>query len=105
MFLYTDNTELVNMGFKALYAVGIGNILSSVSWIIFSAISATGNTKIALILETLTLVCYLASVYFFVLLFPNRIEIIWSAENVYQIVLGLLSVWYLRTKHWVKKEI
>ena len=105
MSLYTDNTELVNMGFKALYVVGIGGILSSVSWVIFSAISATGNTMIALFLESFTLMCYLFSVYFFALEFPNHLEIIWSSENIYQILLGVLSVLYLRTRHWKRKEI
>jgi len=103
--LYTDNTELINMGFKALYVVGMANILSSVAWTIFSAISATGNTMIALFIESVTLIGYLASVYFFASEFPNRIEIIWCSENIYQIVLGLLSVLYLRTNHWVKKKI
>jgi len=105
MSLYTDNMELIDMGFKALYVVGIANILSSVAWIVFSAISATGNTMIALFIEAFTLVCYLASVYFFASKFPNRIEIIWCSENVYHILLGLLSVLYLRTNHWTKKEI
>jgi len=104
MSLYTDNIELVNMGFKSLYVVGIANILSF-TWIIFSAISATGNTMIALFVEFITLICYLASVYFFALEFPNRIEIIWCAENIYQILIGILSVLYLRTNHWKKKEI
>ena len=103
--LYTDNMELVNMGFKALYVVGIAVILNSVAWIIFSAISATGNTMIALFIESFTIVCYLASVYFFAFEFPNRIEIIWCGENVYPIVLFFLSVWYLSTNHWTKKEI
>ena len=103
--LYTDHFELINMSYKSLYVVGIANILSSVAWIIFSAISATGNTVIALILESFTLVCYLSSVYFFASRFPDRIEIIWCGEYVYQVVLGLLSVWYLRTNHWIKKEI
>jgi len=105
MSLYTDNMKLVDLGFKALYVVGVANILSSVAWIIFSAISATGNTMIALFVESFTLICYLVSVYFFTATFPNRIEIIWCAENVYQILLGLLSVLYLRTMHWTKKEI
>ena len=105
MSLYTDNMELVDLGFKALYVVGVANIFSSVAWIIFSAISATGNTMIALFVEAFTLVCYLSSVYFFAMTFPNRIEIIWCSENVYQILLCLLSVLYLRTNHWTKKEI
>jgi Na+-driven multidrug efflux pump len=105
MSLYTDDAEIIRLGFKALYIVGIASIGNSVVWIIFTAISATGNTMIALFLETLTIVCYLSSIYFLASEFPNRIEIIWSAEIVYQIVIGLLSVFYLRTNHWVNKKI
>jgi len=105
MSLYTDDTGLIEMGFKSLYVVGIANILSSVVWIIFSAISASGNTMIALFVESFTLVLYLASVFFFASHFSNRLEIIWCSEYVYQILLGLLSVLYLRTNHWTKKKI
>ena len=105
MSLYTDDIGLINMGFKALYVVGVSNILSSVAWTIFSAISATGNTMIALFVESFTLVCYLASIYYFTSQFPNRLEIIWCGENVYQLLLGLLSILYLRTNHWMKKKI
>ena len=105
MSLYTDNMELVDIGFKALYVLGIANIFSSVAWTIFSAISATGNTMIALFVEGFTLVCYIASIFLFASHFPNRLEIIWCSENVYQVLLGLISVLYLRTNHWVKKKI
>ena len=104
MSLYTNDAGLIELGFKALYVIGFANVLSAVAWIIFSAISATGNTMIALFLESFTLVCYIASVYFFASQYSNRIEIIWCAEYVYHILLGLLSVLYLRTNHWVKKE-
>ena len=105
MSLYTNDIELINIGFKALYVVGMAAILHSVSWIIFSAISATGNTMVALFIEAFTLMCYLFSVHFFAYGYPNRIEIIWCSESVYHVLLGLLSVLYLRTNHWVKKEI
>jgi Na+-driven multidrug efflux pump len=105
MSLYTDDIELINLGFKSFYVVGIASILHSVAWVIFSAISATGNTMIALFVESSTLACYLSSVYFLASKFPDRIEIIWSAENIYQILLCLFSILYLRTGHWKKKEI
>jgi putative MATE family efflux protein len=104
MSLYTDNIELINMGIKALYVVGVANILSSVSGIIFSAISATGNTMIALVIEVFTLMCYLVSVNYFATNFSDRLEIIWCSEYVYLTVIGLLSVLYLRTNHWKKKD-
>jgi Na+-driven multidrug efflux pump len=105
MSLYTTDIDLINLGFKSLYVVGVACILHSVAWTVFSAISATGNTMIALFVESSTLVCYLAMVYLFASKFPNRIEIIWSAENIYQILLLVFSILYLRTGHWKKKEI
>ena len=105
MSLYTDSAELIEMGFKSLYVVGVANILSAAVWVLFSAISATGNTMIALFVEAFTLVCYLSSVYYFAKYFPTRVEIIWCSEFVYQILLGLISILYLRTNHWKKKII
>ena len=105
MSLYTSNTELIDIGFRAMYVVGMANILASISWIVFSAISATGNTKIALYLESGTLFIYLFFVYYFAKNFPNRLEIIWLSENIYSFLLGIVSILYLRSKHWVKKEI
>jgi len=105
MFLYTNDVELINIGYKAFYTIGIATILNSVAWIIFSAVSATGNTMIALFLESTMLVGYLASIYLFVNNFPNRMEVIWCSEIVCAVLIGLLSVLYLRTNHWVKKEI
>ena len=104
MSLYTNDMNLINMGFKALYIVGISNIMSSVIWIIFSAISATGNTMIALFVETSAIVCYLFSIYFFASNFPQRLEIIWCSEIVYQVFLCLFSILYLRTGHWKNKK-
>ena len=105
MLLYTDDMEIVGMGYKALYIIGIANIISSIAWVIFSTISATGNTKIALFVETSVTVCYLASILFCVSKFPDRIEIIWSSEIIYYVLLGIFSMLYLMTGHWKKKVI
>lgn len=107
MSLYTNNTThyLIAIGFKALYVVGFANIISAISWTIFSAISATGNTMVALFVESTTLVTYLVVMYLLTTHFPHNLEIMWSAEIVYQIVLGLLSVWYFSGTHWQRKKI
>ncbi|MDR1762097.1 MAG: hypothetical protein LBR55_06570, partial [Bacteroidales bacterium] len=96
---------LIEIGFRALYVVGFANILSAFSWTIFSAISATGNTMIALFVESITLVAYLIAIYLLAKHFPHKLELIWGGEIVYQIVLGVLSVWYFSGTHWQKKKI
>jgi putative MATE family efflux protein len=105
MGFYTENQHLIDIGFKAMFVVGFANVLSAVAWTIFSAISATGNTMMAMFLEAFTLACYLGSIHFFALHYPHNLEVIWSAEIVYQIVLGLLSLWYFSSKHWTRKRI
>jgi putative MATE family efflux protein len=105
MFLYTDDVELIEIGFKSLYVIGIAAILHSIVWIIFSAVSATGNTMIALFLETISIAAYFVAIYTLAANYPTRIEYIWSSEIVYQLFIGALSILYLRTNHWVKKEI
>ncbi|MDR0941258.1 MAG: MATE family efflux transporter, partial [Bacteroidales bacterium] len=107
MSLYTkpETHYLIEIGFRALYVVGFANILSAFSWTIFSAISATGNTMVALFVEGITLVVYLVTIYLLVRHFPHNLECIWGGEIVYQIVLGLISVWYFSGTHWQKKKI
>lgn len=107
MSLYTkpDTQYLIEIGYRALYVVGFAIILSSFSWTVFSAISATGNTMIALFIEGITLVVYLIAIYMLANNFPRNLELIWCSEIVYQIALGALSVWYFTGKHWQKKKI
>ena len=61
--------------------------------------------KKALFVESITLVTYLVAMYLLTSHFPHNLEIMWSAEIVYQIVLGLLSVWYFSGTHWQRKRI
>ncbi len=105
MSLYTkpDTQYLIEIGFRALYVVGFANIISAFSWT--SAISATGNTMVALFVESITLVAYLIAIYLLATYFPHNLELIWGSEIVYQIVLGLLSIWYFSGTHWQKKKI
>jgi len=105
MAIYTNNAELIEIGFKSLYIVGIATIFSAVGGIIFSSVSATGNTKIALFLETITLIFYVLIANYFAHNFANNLEIIWTVEIFYNLLLGFISILYLKTNHWMKKEI
>jgi len=103
MSLYTSDTDLIEIGFRALYVIGLANVLTAVAWVIFSAISATGNTMIALFVESSATVFYVASAIILAANFPAQIEVIWSSELVYYSLLGIISVIYLKTGHWKKK--
>jgi Na+-driven multidrug efflux pump len=105
MSLYTTDASLIEMGLNGLYIVAFAGILGGISWIIFMAVSATGNTQIAVVIEIFTTVAYVFAIYTLANTFSDRISLVWLSEIVYCIVLGIGSVIYLSTNHWKKKVI
>jgi putative MATE family efflux protein len=105
MSLYTPNEVLINMGINGLWIVALANIIGGVTWTVFTAISATGNTQIALLIETVTTIVYVCVIYVLAHIFANRISFVWFSELVYYVVMGVGSFVYLSTNHWTKKQI
>lgn len=77
----------------------------SVSGITFSAISGTGNTKAALILESLALVIYSIYMYWIVLVQQASTAVCWTVEYVYWGCLLISSVLYLKYAKWQDKKV
>jgi Na+-driven multidrug efflux pump len=105
MRLYTADATLIEMGVNGLCIVALATIVGGTAWVIFVSISATGNTQIALLIECLTTVLYVTTIYFLAHAFADRIGLVWLSELVYFGVMGIGSVIYLSTNHWVKKQI
>jgi len=60
---YTKDIELINATVPVLQVVTFSLLLFSVSFIIFSAISGTGKTTLAFLIEAVTIFVYLSGVY------------------------------------------
>jgi len=73
--------------------------------ILFNGVLGTANTKIALGIETITLVFYLASAWLFAVKLHLQIEYVWTAEFVYSSSIGVLSYWYLKKGNWRSKVV
>jgi len=80
-------------------------IFFSITNVIFTGVSGTGNTQIALLLEAVTLVCYLITAYILAVHLHLPVALVWLSELAYFIVLGTLSVFYLRYGNWRDKKI
>ncbi len=103
--LYTADMSLIEIGLNGVYIVAFANVLYGFTGIAFSAVSATGNTNIAMFIETFAVVIYVFVAYFLASNFADRISMVWFTEVVYYVLLGVGSFIYLSTKHWTKKEI
>ncbi len=105
MKLYTADVSLIEIGLNGLYIVAFANVIYGFTGIAFSAVSATGNTKIAMFIETFAVVIYVFVAYFLTEKFAENISMVWFTEVTYYVLLGLGSMLYLSTNHWKKKKI
>lgn len=103
--VYTNNFELVSATLPTIRVVSVAMIFCGVSSIIFNAISGTGNTRSAFVIEVVTLFFYVSYVYYFAVIIRSSVEIVWMSEFVYWGIIGVLSYWYLKKGNWRKKEI
>ncbi|MDR2906843.1 MAG: MATE family efflux transporter [Bacteroidales bacterium] len=103
--LYTADMSLIQIGLNGVYIVALANVVYGFTGIAFSAVSATGNTNIAMGIELIAVAFYIVAIYLLAFNFAERISLVWFSEIVYYVMLGIGSFIYLSTKHWTKKEI
>jgi len=103
--IYTDDPLLVS-GTRTVFYVVISALLPlalAVNW--FSAVSGTANTKVALTIETTTIVLYLVYVYYITFVANASLTVIWTSEFVYSVLLGILSYFYIKSGRWQKIKV
>ena len=100
----TSDKQLIQDAIGSLYVVCGAMILFCVSFILFSGVSGTGNTKIALLLETGNIIIYLIYVYVCSRI-QTSVEWVWVAEILYWLLMGIFSLIYLKSNHWKKLSL
>lgn len=77
----------------------------SIGTVVFNSISGTGNTSIALFLETITMVFYGFAIWYIVIYKHSSVALCWTVEYVYWGILLILSLLYLKKGNWQAKKI
>lgn len=103
--IYTENASLITESIPVLKVVSVAMIFCAFGSIIFNAVSGTGNTRTALVLEFVTLFFYIGYVFYTSVISPQPTHIIWMSEFVYWGIIGLFSYLYLRYGNWAKKVL
>jgi multidrug resistance protein, MATE family len=85
--------------------VSLGVLCMSVATVWLNAVTGTGNTKINLLIEIITITLY--SIYIWMVLKVWNLSLVWAwgSELLYWIVLFILSFLYIRSGKWKKKVI
>ncbi len=103
--IFTDDPTLVAGSFHSLYVMSFSTLLSAPAFILFNAVSGTGNTRAGFILEMMAITVYTAFVYFFIVRQKPDVALCWTAEYVYAIVMITLSYAYLKSGKWKGKQV
>jgi putative MATE family efflux protein len=103
--IYTNNQLLIQDCLPTLYVVSISSLFLTIGFVFFSGVSGTGMTKISFLIEVIVIVVYVLGTYLLVNLPATSIELVWSIEIFYGILIGALSFAYLKLGNWQNKII
>lgn len=103
--IYTNDALLAAASVPSLYVICIAAISMSFGMTFFEAVSGTGNTIHALWLEVMVLIAYSGSVWFFAKVINTHVAYVWTSEITYGLLIGIVSLIYIRSARWCRKTI
>lgn len=103
--IYTNEPDLITDSIPSVYVICVAMLIASVANVLFNSVSGTGNTQAALILEVVTLVFYGAYIFFVGIWLKASIEICFTIEILYYMLLLATSYIYFKKAKWQNKKI
>lgn len=103
--LTTSDVHLIEDSLKSLYVIFGAMMFLSTGFVLFSGVSGTGNTKVAMYIEIFNIIVYVAYVYICVFILHASIEWVWTTEIIYWALMGILSYLYLKSGRWKGKKL
>ena len=103
--IYTDIPDLQDAAVHSLWVMCSAYLLLVPANVYFQAVSGTGNTRTALVMELITLVFYVAYITYIILYLKLDVALCWTSEMVYSIFILLLCWWYIKGGRWQEKRI
>jgi putative MATE family efflux protein len=103
--IYTNDVSLIEATIPSYYIIIVALFLFAMVSILFNGLLGTANTNVSFLIEAITLSAYLTFAWFMAVHLHVKIEMVWTSEFVYSLILGTLSYWYLKKGNWRGKVI
>ncbi len=97
---FTDELHLIEATIPLLRVISMALAAFAFGMILFSGLSGTGKTFVALLIEIAAITFYLATAFFLAIVMDASAPVVWFVEVLYFTLLGLFSILYLRTGKW-----
>lgn len=98
--IYTNNQDLILAAIPSVYVIAVGAVAICIGAMFLDAVSGTGNTMKALILETIILVLYTIYICIIAYYIKAEIHIVWTSEVVYGFLLAAICWSYMKFANW-----
>jgi len=103
--VYTNEQSLISMALPIMHIITIASVLLAFALVLFNGVSGTGKTNVSLFLELGILALYIFATFALAIVFSQSLAIVWTVELLYGALLTLISFIYLKSNHWVGKEL
>ena len=101
----TSDPVLIHDSIGSFYIVCGAMVLFCTSFVLFSGVSGTGNTKVAMLMEIVNIFIYLIYVFVCAQVIGASVEWVWVVEILYWLLMGVFSYIYLKSNHWKKIKL
>ena len=102
--IYTDDAALALKSEPVLYTIYVGAVVMAAAMIYFEFVSGTGNTFLALVMETGVLFFYIVYIYLATQVFCFPIRWVWCSEWVYSVLMLVASLIFMKVYPWHEKS-
>jgi putative MATE family efflux protein len=103
--VFTSDQDLILASVPSFYIILASLFFFSIMNNIFNTVLGTGNTRITLLIEIITLVIYVLYTYMIAIVLRQPVHIVWTSECVYAAFIGIFSMLYLKYGRWRDKTI
>lgn len=102
---YSQGDEFIAEAIPIVRIVSVALLMMSVGTIWLNAVTGTGNSRVNLMIELITIVVYVAYVYVVLEYWNLSIDWGWGSEWVYWISMFSMSFFYMKSSRWKGKVI
>ncbi|MBX9785659.1 MAG: MATE family efflux transporter [Chitinophagaceae bacterium] len=99
------SSEFVKAAVPALRIVTVGMMFMSFSVVWLNAVTGTGNTRVNLLIEAVTITVYIIYVYLILEVLHLDLVWAWASEIIYWICIFTMSFLYMQSGKWKSKII
>ncbi len=105
MSIYTGDGTLIASAVPAFIVMLFSYLFATPGYVYFLAISGTGNTRHAMLIELVGMAFYAIYTYFAAFVIRASLSVIWGVEIVYSVWLLSICYLYLKKSRWKEKVI